>query len=528
MFQFFPPERFFEKKSKILNIHGIAKSNRIKLRRNTHIAIEWDNGKQSSVPIEVANLIARGRRYDGKDPFSDDTLEELTCTIDSLVKHVSNRSAGQHIFSTNRGLIRIQDFELARTFFFHNQHLTRAAFRANGLGEIAYVEGSHQQHILFFPPSTKYPVSNLSSIASRKHLAWIFIDQAARKSFFSIYTYFIEAHKNRELGFMFDAPDITGWHLKLLGRLGDDGVFDVYEIDSVRTHLKNRVGNVEFDHPKFKEKAPSDKKSIKQGNGEMPPVDIDPELDMGEVPSMGGRIDKKRQKGFSFNVDNIGTTTLKKDTKKKSKTSVKPAKDEAPEKELSSVGLPESEGTAQEFDPVINQDETYDLEDVPETQKFLVFRQLMNELSREERYPLDELKCCLFPVPTNKSKAIYETKDGLRLRFFIAKFSFKKANIILIEADTDSSTKDKKASTLILGFDAEPERSLFEIVQSFSNKGGSWDTAYIQSRTSHFERCNHLSKMKDGENVSESDYLSEWKKLLKKKLDKLNQDDETV
>jgi hypothetical protein len=265
MSQFFPPERFFEKNSKILNIHGVAKSNRVKLRKKAHIAIEWDNGKQSSVPIEVANLIARGRRYDGKDPFSDDTLEELTCTIGSLVKHESNLSAGRHIFSTNHGFIRIQDFELARTFFFHNQHLTRAAFRANGLGEIAYVEGSHQQHILLFPLNTKYPVSNLSSLASRKHLAWIFIDQAARKSFFSIYTYFIEAHKNRELGFMFDAPDITGWHLKLLGRLGDDGVFDVYEIDSVRTHLKNRVGNVEFDHPKFKEKAPVTRSLLNRG-----------------------------------------------------------------------------------------------------------------------------------------------------------------------------------------------------------------------------------------------------------------------
>lgn len=498
------------------------------MRKNTHIAIEWDNGKQSSVPIEVANLIARGRRYDGKDPFSDDTLEELTCTIDSLVRHESNRSAGQHIFSTNHGLISIQDFELARTFFFHNQHLTRAAFRANGLGEIAYVEGSHQQHILFFPPSTKYPVSNLSSIASRKHLAWIFIDQAARKSFFSIYTHFIEADKNRELGFMFDAPDITGWHLKLIGRLGDDGVFDVYEIERVRTYLKNRVGNVEFDHPKFKEKHPADKKPIKQANGEMPPVDIDPELDMGEVPSMGGRIDKKRQKGFSFNVDNIGSTTLKKDTKKKSKKSVKPSKNEAAEKEFSGLGVPESKGAAQDFDSVINQDESYELEYVPETQKFLVFRQLINELSREEYYPLDELRCCLFPSPTNDSQTIYKTKDGLRLRFFIAKFSLKKANIVLIEADTDSSTKNKKASTLILGFDEEPERSLFEIVQSFSDRGASWNTAYIQSRTSHFERCNHLSKKKDGKDINESDYLSEWKKLLKKKLDKFNQDEETV
>tara|TARA_R110001606_G_scaffold360605_1_gene513635 strand:- start:5100 stop:6596 length:1497 start_codon:yes stop_codon:yes gene_type:complete len=498
------------------------------LRKNTHIAIEWDNGKQSSVPIEVANLIARGRRYDGKDPFSDDTLEELSCTIDSLVKHESNRSGGQHLFLTNHGLIRIQDFELARTFFFHNQHLTRAAFRANGLGEIAYVEGSHQQHILLFPPSTKYPVSNLSSIASRNHLAWIFIDQAARKSFFSIYTYFIEAHKNRELGFMFDAPDITGWHLELLGRLGDDGVFDVYEIESVRTHLKSRVGNVEFDHPKFKEKPPSDKKPIKQVKGEMPPVDIDPELDMGEVPSMGGRIDKKRQKGFSFNVDNIGSTILKKDAKKKSKKSVKPSKDEAPEKGLSGVGVPESEGTAQEFDPVINQDESYELEDVPETQKFLVFQKLMNEFKNKDCFPLDELRCCQFPKPSNSSKAIYKTKDDQRLRFFIAKFSFKKAHILLIEVDTDSSLTKKNAATLILGFDEEPERNLPEIIQSYSNRSASWNTAYIQARTSYFERCNHLSKKKDGEDVGESDYLDEWKKLLKRKLDKLNQDEESV
>ncbi|MEL0638690.1 ankyrin repeat domain-containing protein [Marinomonas sp. TI.3.20] len=109
--------------------------------------------------------------------------------------------------------MKFTGFELARTLFFHNPHLVRAAYTANGLSALAFVSRSQLQIEISFPESTKYPVSFIGTKSKRTHLAWMLLDGEAKKSAFSVFESFkSDAGK---LGFKFTPPNLKDWQLEV-------------------------------------------------------------------------------------------------------------------------------------------------------------------------------------------------------------------------------------------------------------------------------------------------------------------------
>jgi hypothetical protein len=138
----------------------------------------------------MANLAAPGRTYSGKEVEAEVEYERVKVTIAQLKRIDKSSTHYRYYYQTNKGLISITGFELARTIFFHNRHLVHAAYTANGLFELAFVDKSTSPIKIRFPDSARYPVSYVLTKRAVAHLAWLFLDREARASFFSIYQCF--------------------------------------------------------------------------------------------------------------------------------------------------------------------------------------------------------------------------------------------------------------------------------------------------------------------------------------------------
>lgn len=470
----------------------------------------------SSLPIEMANLVSPGRTYSGREVLKELEYQRVTVSISGLIKVDKLSSNCRYIYQTDKGIISISGFELARTLFFHNRHLVQAAYTANGLSELAFIDKSTSPVTIRFPKTTHYPVSYVLTKRKVAHLAWLFLDQEARASFFSIYQNFQE--NNNSINFKFTPPDLVGWEFDLsVIKESQSEVLEVQRIESIlEARVSEKYFGVEVIHPKKREK---DK--LGTGNEEKPfktpNIDLNPELDVGEIPSFGGRLHTQKLKGFSFNVSGIQDVFLSDGNKPyKPRPGFNDNQNAKPEK--AGVGSPEKGGNAQEYDPVINQDDdTFEeAEELPS--KFLIFEQVINELGKHKKIRLESIKCGIFPAPLNNSQTIFKTKDGTTLRFFVAILEISEIKIVVLEADTPSLLKAKGGGTLILGLKDDANTNFKEIIQHFSDSSAQWQHQYIWERADVFLSCNH-PRIKEGNRViSEEEYKNKWVSILNKKL----------
>jgi len=468
----------------------------------------------------MANLAAPGRTFSGKEVEAEVEYERVKVTIAQLKKIDKSSTHYRYYYQTNKGLISITGFELARTIFFHNRHLVHAAYTANGLSELAFVDKSTSPIKIRFPDSTRYPVSYVLTKRAMAHLAWLFLEPEARVSFFSIYQCFQENFDS--IDFKFTPPDLTGWELEVSVINNEElKVFDVQRVEHVLdARINEKYFGVEVVHPKKKEK---DELS---GNGKgksrkAPNDDIDPELDIGEIPASGRRLHTQKLKSFSFNVSGIQGTFLSDGKKADEPTPIFKDK-QSPEPEKAGVGTPERGGNGQEFDPVINQDnDTFDeADELPS--KFLIFEQVVNELGGHNGIVLDSIKCGVFPNPSsNKSQKIFQTTDKQTLRFFVAVLEVSQRKVVILEADTSSLEKTRGGGTLILGLKDDANTHFKEIIQHFSNSGAQWRHHYIWERTNFFASCNHPRVKGKSGILSADEYKTKWVCSLKKELSEI-------
>lgn len=514
----FPALKYLPKNTELNKVHGVFESNSLFKSKRLYIALEWKNGQRSSLPIEMANLAAPGRTFSGKEVEAEVEYERVKVTIAQLKRIDKSSTHYRYYYQTNKGLISLTGFELARTIFFHNRHLVHAAYTANGLFELAFVDKSTSPIKIRFPDSTRYPVSYVLTKRAVAHLAWLFLEREARASFFSIYQCFQQNVDS--IDFKFIPPDLTGWEFELsVIKNSQSEVLEVQRVESIlEVCVDEKYFGVEVVHPKKKEK---DELS---GNGKgksrkAPNDDIDPELDIGEIPASGRRLHTQKLKNFSFNVSGIQGTFLSDGKKADEPTKIFKDK-QSPEPEKAGVGIPESEGVGQEFDPVINQDnDTFDeAEEVPS--KFLIFEKVINELGQLKEIKLESIKCGVFPIPLNNSKKIFNTKDKQMLRFFVAILEISKAKVIILEADTSSLLPPKGGGTLLLGLKDDANTNFKEIIQHFSDSAAQWRHPYIRERANLFESCSHPRIKEKGELLSEDEYTKKWVSSLNKKLNK--------
>lgn len=437
----------------------------------------------------------------------------------SFIKQLSVDTSLPHyryLFETDQGAVKIPAFELARALFFHNRHLTKAAYSANGLTELAISDETVSPVKIIFPKSTSYPVSNLTLKKARTHFAWLILDPEARKSFFSIYQFFRENPES--VSFNFSPPSLKGWRLKLaIVKDESSSVSEVKRIESIlHAPATEKFYGVEIIHPKKKFIDESEGSHVQRKPGKAPPVDIAPELDLGEVPGFGKRRHIDRTSHFSFNISGIDGVFLAEGQPKAGKQKLSNGTQSKSEK--AGVGPPAKEGNAQEFDPTLNQNNDDFKEAAELPHKFLMFEKVVKDLGNLSGIKLESVKCGEFPVPTNGNKAILKTKDGKCLRFFIATFEIKANKIIILEADTTSLEPAKGSGTLILGLKEDATKHFKEIIQNFADRGAQWETKFIEERALYCKSCRH-PRIKNKDRIfTEEEYKETWFLKLKSEM----------
>ena len=482
------------------------------------MGVEWKDGKHSSLPIEMANLLAPGRTFTEKNVKAEVSYPSIVVNILDFIGIDSSTSHARYHFQTDQGPVSIAGFELVRTIFFLNSHLTRAAYRPNGLQELAHVDRLAKPVQIRFPESTLYPVSNLTSVKARTHMAWLLLDQEAKRSFFSIYENF-QKYKE-EIAFEFEPPNLAGWRLKLsVLKLENDRVMQVQRIEGVeKANMSESFSEIEIHHPKkkFKTKSASDTKTGK--GGKIVDPDVDPTLDLGELPSFGGRLHTERLNGFSFNVPDIGLTTLEGEAEERKAVAVFSDPEQLKKSESAGLGLPSKDGTSQEFNPVTDLDDGVDeiKEDLPH--KFLMFEKVVEELGKLNWITLESIKCGVFPEPTNRSVVVYQVRYEGRLKYFVATLTIGQSKLVLLEPDTTSLIKEKGSSTLILGLKGDATKYFKEILQQFSDSGAQWNRDFARDRCDFFVACTHPNVKENGQMVPESVYVRRWVDRLADKL----------
>lgn len=485
--------------------------------KDTFVAVEWKDGVTSSLPIEMASFLALGSIFQDKKIVSESECERQIVHIISLESVDRSSNHYHYFYKTDKGLMKFAGFELARTLFFHNPHLIRATYAANGLGSLVFVNRAVSPIEISFPESTKYPVSFIGTERKRTHLAWMILDSEAKKSAYSVFDSFIK--DQGKLGFKFVPPNLDGWLLDV-SLLPDtvDGCYEVVRVETiVDADIVEKFSGIEVQHPHQKEKSSKGKVSgAKSGN--VPVNDIEPGLDLGAIPGLGRRLDIERKKGFSFNVSGIQNVKLSKGRNAKSVASSSPSDHPEPPKETAGVGIPEKDGDAQEFNPTINQDEEI-TETIDLPKKFSLFAEVIEEVAKSDGVKLfQEAKCYRFPTPTNESKVVYLTQYEGRLKYFVAILELKGSQLVLVEADTNGLKKPKGASTLILGLKEDAKVNFNEIIQYASDQGISWRHGFIDERCDFFDTCRHPVQKEKGRVLSDQEYKEKWVSDLREKL----------
>lgn len=281
--QWFPALSYLPRDTELVKIHGVFRSKNLLKNKDIFVAVEWKDGVTSSLPIEMASFLAPGYTFQDKKIVSQSQYERKIVNIISL-EHV-NKASGhyQYFYKTDHGLMKFSSFELARTLFFHNPHLVRAAYTANGITALAFVNRSESPIEISFPESTKYPVTYIGTESKKTHLAWMLLDREAKSSAFSVFESFKK--DSGKLGFKFVPPNLKGWLLEVSVRTDSEDNAEVVRVENiVEAVLNESASDVLVNHPKNKDQSGKGKKGVSK-KGQVPANDIDPELDLGIYPA---------------------------------------------------------------------------------------------------------------------------------------------------------------------------------------------------------------------------------------------------
>ena len=171
--------------------------------------------------------------------------------------YAQKRDAAQLCFTfpSNGKQIYLPQFELARALFFHNGYLARTALEPLSLNmdfDIRKNAQDHSAQINILPTST-LPLGLLAEPDSRNMLAWILLDQDARKSYESIGIH-EKNHGRNERGsrrwtFQFDPPPLSNCDMHIRGHyISQSQAIFVYKITKIINLPSNLPTQIEFFH----------------------------------------------------------------------------------------------------------------------------------------------------------------------------------------------------------------------------------------------------------------------------------------
>ncbi len=423
-------------------------------------------------------------------------------------------------------MVKVRHLELARVLFLRDSHITRTAFRPDGLAGLATVTKENGLSQIRFHLLADYPPSNLRTRSSRAHIAWLLLDDDARKSFSSIYSLWQESREDYWL-FNFIPPNLIGWKVSGAGQLKDEhgrNVLYADEITSIHNPRFVPPEQVMIFHPRY-----SIRKPVGSGNGKsavIPPSDPDPELNLHGVPKLGKRLNRIENEGGTFTFGRVVNTELV-DGKSVPQTSARVDHDQPVKKEETSVGHAQQDGMGLELDLGVRVDDGEDevpteLREVAPTDKFNTFKRVVERLGQESNFQCEHTHCYELPSPRSGSQAAYRTTTSHRVLCFVAIVYYKELPFIFIEIDTERMEKPKALSTLMVGFEEDSKLGVRRILQSCSDHGVRWSREEIKGLSSFAIYCKHPTRTKKrglGNVVREEDeYLGAWYQALKKQI----------
>lgn len=483
------------------------------------------------MPIEVAPMLVIGSCYLNKERIPSRESEQYSFSVADWSDCYHDQYGGSWFFLTDfeGRKIRVRQFELARAMFLQNAHLARTAFRSNGLSGLANIESGGDRTLIRFNRLSDYPASNLRSRSSRFHLAWMFLDQQARKSFGSIFENWVK-RDGSAWSFEFKPPDLQGWTISAFGAFEEnykEHFFEIEEVVSLHNPIFDYSNKIEIYHPRFREPLPLVPPGGK--NPVIDPVDSDPDLNLQGLPLLGRRLDSITDQRFSFTFGNELNIALNVD---KRRPQVPPTvnQDSDPRKEEAGVGHAEESGTTQELDYGINRtdegdEQVADLIPAESTARFKLFKQVIEELVEREHYRAGEIRCYELPWPNTKRLTALRTETGKPALFHLATLYYSELPLVVIEVDTESLKKNHALSTLVASFGGDVVKGIRNVMQACSDDGVRWNKRVIKDHCNVFVLCKHPHRITHGNEDAQvrtpDEYHQAWVGILEKRVEQV-------
>ena len=498
------PGRFLRKfpsDSRLMSVGGI-RYRRFDYRKvKPFIWVQFEGQSSSFVPVDLVPLLVVGSCYENKERIPETGSDACQFRIFGEPTAVTSESGENWTyFDTEDGAtVQVRQLELARCLFLHNHHLTRTAFRPNGLTGLAHPVKDGESTVIKFASTADYPLSNLRSKAALQHLAWMLLDNDARRSFGSIFDGWMSSSK--ELwNFRFAPPNMKNWGLAGSGYYSssDRKSFIVNEITGFDNPTRYHFNEIVVDHPRFEELLPKEPES-----GKRPLVqrgDPDPLLDLDSEPELGRRLDQVTDHRFTFSFDE----SLQVKVRVNGQTfRIRPRLDpeSEPVSETTSPGHADERGSGRELDYGINRpesDEHYlgELTDAEPTDRFNSFEEVVRKLSARPWFSLTEVKCHFLPRPRTDRHAVSRTVTGDRVQCYVAWMEYRAVPVAIIEVDTESLKEPHPLGNLIVTFDraADKKNLIYLFLQSCSDEGVHWKTSRIRAYSAAWKISDHPAR----------------------------------
>jgi hypothetical protein len=498
--------RKFPSESGLIRVGGIQ-YRRVDYRKvKPFIWVQFEGQSRSLVPVDLVPLLVVGGSYENKERIPETGTDAHQFKVTGEPTAVASESGENwmHFDNEDGSTVRVRQLELARCLFLHNHHLTRTAFRPNGLKGLAHPLIDGETTVIKFSSLADYPLSNLRSKAALQHLAWMLLDDDARRSFNSILVGLMSSPK-KLWNFRFAPPNMKNWGLTGAGYYSssDRKIFIVNEITGFDNPTRYHFNEIVVDHPRFEELLPKEPES-----GKRPLVqrgDPDPLLDLDYEPELGRRLDQVTDHRFTFSFDE----SLQVKVRVNGQTfRIRPRVDpeSEPVSETTSPGHADERGSGRELNYGINRPESDDhylgeLDDAQPSDRFSFFEDVVSRLSERPGFSLTEVKCHFLPRPKADRHAVYQTVTGDRVQCYVAWIEYRSIPIAIIEVDTESMKNEHPLSNLIVSFDqdADAKQLIYLFLQSCSDEGVRWKTSQIQAFSAAWGASKHPAR-----NIKES------------------------
>ena len=522
--------RTFPTDKKLQLVDGIRQGKWLFVKTRPYINVQFEGDEQSFVPVDLIPMLVIGSRYENTKRIPNRDLEEIGFTV--VEEPEPNNSSGDEhwfCFRTEAGFtVQVRQLELARALFFHNFHLSRTAFRHNGLSGLGWVDHAEDATIIKVSELADFPLSNLHSRSSLVHFAWMFLDEGARQSFGSILSRWMQSDC-KVWSFNFSPPLLKAWSISGAGfyEKGESGeIFTIEEITRLHNPVFAHEKRIVVDHPHFKEalgKAPE--------NGKRPTIpdqsEVDPELVLDLEPLLGSQLEQSSDSGLVFSFDDTLKVSVQVNGKR---YRVKPRiEGKAASNPLTtSPGHAGESGRGREFDYGINRNGDHselsseEIREIDSTSRLRAFNDVVEKLCQRPNFSFEKKIVFLLPGPKGNDKKEVTTEDGRGVQCCVAVIKYKSVPVAIFEIDVDNIKNRKSMSTLIVRFNDQISSSVRSVAQRCSQNGVHWDLAHLKSVNAVGETIRHPNRYKQriGERRDHGKwvYESRWLGILERNI----------